>query len=116
MPIVNVIRGQQLPDSVFNVRTPFVRIPLWMAVTWWTVKGLARLVLLYVRFWYLTLPATLLGWLYLRYGWAGPVTIRTVSSSPAGVALTRLRIGTTTCRSKVTASRAVDMAGYQRLR
>ena len=75
MPIVNVIRGQQLPDSVFNVRTPFVRIPLWMAATWWTAKGVAKLVMLYVRLWYATVPATILGYLYLRYGWIGPVAL-----------------------------------------
>jgi S-DNA-T family DNA segregation ATPase FtsK/SpoIIIE len=73
MPLINVIRGQELPDAVFNVRTPILRIPLWMAVTWWVVKGLVRPVVLYVRFWYLTLPLTVLSWLYLRYGWAGPV-------------------------------------------
>jgi S-DNA-T family DNA segregation ATPase FtsK/SpoIIIE len=72
MPFVNVIRGQELPDSAFNVRTPILRIPLWMAVGWWLVRGLVRVVVLYVRFWYITGPATLVGWLYARWGWAGP--------------------------------------------
>lgn len=75
MPFINVIRGQELPDAVFNVRTPMLRIPLWAAVCWWCVKGVARLVVLYVRFWYATLPATLLLYLYVRFGWAGPVIL-----------------------------------------
>jgi hypothetical protein len=75
MPFVNVIRGQELPDAAFNVRTPILRVPLWMAVVWWLVRGTARLVVVYVRFWYATLPATLLAYLYLRFGWAGPVSL-----------------------------------------
>ena len=72
MPLVNHVRGEQVPDAMLNVRTPIVRIPLWMVVLWWTVKGVARVVGAYVRFWYVTVPATVLGWLYLRYGWLGP--------------------------------------------
>jgi S-DNA-T family DNA segregation ATPase FtsK/SpoIIIE len=75
MPLVNVIRGQELPDAAFNVRTPIVRIPLWLAVLWWAVKGLARTVPLYVRFWYVTLPGTVLLYLWARFGWVGPVLL-----------------------------------------
>jgi S-DNA-T family DNA segregation ATPase FtsK/SpoIIIE len=73
MPLVNVIRGQELPEAAFNVCTPIVRIPLWAAVTWWCLRGLVRLVVWYLRFWWLTLPATLLGWVWSRYGWLGLV-------------------------------------------
>ncbi|WP_239133335.1 FtsK/SpoIIIE domain-containing protein [Rugosimonospora africana] len=73
--MVNVIRGEQLPDAVFNVRTPILRIPLWMAVVWWLVKGLVRTVVLYMRFWYATVPASVLLYLWARFGWAGPVTL-----------------------------------------
>jgi len=73
VPLINHVRGEQVPDAMLNIRTPIVRIPLWMVVLWWTVKGLARLAVAYVRYWYVTIPATGLGWLYLRYGWPGPV-------------------------------------------
>ena len=73
MPLVNVIRGERIDSAPINVRTPFVRIPMWLALTWWTLKGLVRLAVLVVRFWYVTAPAAFFGWLYLRFGWAGPV-------------------------------------------
>src|SRR3954454_15058634 len=71
MAFINVIKGEQIPTSAFNVRTPIIRIPLWMLICWQTVKALAWLVKSYLRFWYVTLPATQLTWLYLRYGWQG---------------------------------------------
>src|SRR5438552_17943740 len=73
MPLVNHVRGDQVPDAMLNVRTPIVRFPLWMVIIWWTVKGLCRLVYLVCRYWYVTGPAALLLWLYTRYGWWGPV-------------------------------------------
>ena len=72
MPFVNVIKGEQVPSSVFNVRTPVLRVPLWMVITWQLVKGMAWVVVFACRFYYVTAPAVLLTWLYLRYGWAGP--------------------------------------------
>jgi S-DNA-T family DNA segregation ATPase FtsK/SpoIIIE len=73
MPLVNVMQGQSIPEAPINVRTPFIRIPIWLALVWWAVKGLARLVLLACRYWYLTGPAVVLLWLYADYGWYGPV-------------------------------------------
>ncbi|MFX0593483.1 FtsK/SpoIIIE domain-containing protein [Melissospora conviva] len=73
MALVNVIRGDRIDGAPINVRTPFIRVPMWMALTWWTVKALARLVVVLVRFWYITAPAAFFGWLYLEWGWAGPV-------------------------------------------
>src|SRR6266540_3726220 len=73
MPFINVIRGQEVPNAPLNVRTPIVHIPLWMALSWWTLKGLALLVFWTVRYWYLTVPAGVLLWLYVKFGWAGPV-------------------------------------------
>ncbi|MEV5695832.1 cell division protein FtsK [Micromonospora globbae] len=73
MPLVNVIRGDRIDSAPINVRTPFIRIPMWLALTWWTLKGLARLAVVLVRFWYVTAPVVFFGWLYLRWGWAGPV-------------------------------------------
>src|SRR3954447_15948096 len=72
MPFVNVIKGEQLPNAAFNVRTPILRIPWWAIICWQLVKGLARLVVFLVRFWYVTGPTATLGWLYLRFGWMGP--------------------------------------------
>ena len=84
MPLINHVRGDQVPDSMLNVRTPVVKIPLWMALTWWTVKGLVRLVWLYLRFWYASVPTTILLWLYARYGWFGPVGLLVGLSTLAG--------------------------------
>src|SRR5688572_23076424 len=72
MPLVNVIRGERIEPAPFNVRTPYIKVPLWLLLAGWSVKGVYRLVLLYVRFWFLTLPATGLLYLYARYGWLGP--------------------------------------------
>ncbi|HET8658163.1 MAG TPA: cell division protein FtsK [Micromonosporaceae bacterium] len=72
MPLVNHVRGDQVPAAMLNVRTPILRLPLWMVVIWWCVKGCIRLAGFYARHWYVTVPATVLGWLYLRYGWPGP--------------------------------------------
>jgi hypothetical protein len=73
-PLMNVIRGQEIPDAPLNVRTPILRVPLWAAISWWTVKGGARLVGWYARHWYATVPATVVVWAYLRFGWQ-PVAI-----------------------------------------
>ncbi|PWU46279.1 cell division protein FtsK [Micromonospora globispora] len=73
MPLVNVIRGDRVDPAPINVRTPFIRIPLWLALSWWTLKGIARVAVVLVRFWYVTAPAAVFGWLYLRFGWMGPV-------------------------------------------
>lgn len=58
-----------------NVRTPIVRVPVWLLLIWWTARGLSYVCWYALRYWFVTTPAALLGWLYLRYGWAGPVTL-----------------------------------------
>ena len=78
--MVNVIQGERLPDSMLNVRTPIVRIPMWAAITWWTTKGLARLVRWYLRHWYATLPGTAVLWAYYRFGWLDLVIVAGASS------------------------------------
>jgi hypothetical protein len=82
MAFINVIKGEQIPTSAFNVRTPIIRIPLWMVISWQTIKALAWLVKSYIRFWYITLPTTFLAWLYLRYGWVG---LAILFGSPAAI-------------------------------
>ncbi|BCY05412.1 FtsK/SpoIIIE domain-containing protein [Actinoplanes sp. L3-i22] len=69
MPLINVIKGDPIPVAPLNVRTPFVKIPLWAAILWQTLKTVAWLVKAYVQHWYATLPVTGLVWLYLAYGW-----------------------------------------------
>ncbi len=85
MPLVNVIRGERLPDAAFNLRTPVLRVPLWLALIGWTLRGTFRLVVVYLRFWYATLPATLLGWLWWRYDWPGPALVVGGVAGVAGV-------------------------------
>jgi S-DNA-T family DNA segregation ATPase FtsK/SpoIIIE len=51
VPLVNVIRGERIDSTPLNVRTPVVRIPLWMAVAWWLLKGLSRLTVVAIRLW-----------------------------------------------------------------
>ncbi|GAB3184449.1 S-DNA-T family DNA segregation ATPase FtsK/SpoIIIE [Micromonospora palomenae] len=75
MPLVNVIRGDRIDPAPINVRTPFIRIPMWLALSWWTLKALGRLAVVLVRFWYVTAPAVFFAWLYLRWGWAGPAVV-----------------------------------------
>lgn len=85
MPLVNVIRGDRIDPAPINVRTPFIRIPMWLALTWWTVKGFARLAVLLVGFWYVTTPTVVFGWLYLRFGWLGPAgLVAAVTAVSAG--------------------------------
>ncbi|MEU3455673.1 FtsK/SpoIIIE domain-containing protein [Micromonospora sp. NPDC006766] len=85
MPLVNVIRGERIDPAPLNVRTPFVRIPLWLALSWWGAKAVGRMTVLAGRYWYVTAPATGLTWLYAEYGWAGPaLTVGGVGSAAAG--------------------------------
>ena len=71
MPLINHVRGEQVPDAMLNVRTPVLRIPLWMVITGWCVKGLYRLVYLACRHWYVTGPTLLTWWLYNTLGGLG---------------------------------------------
>jgi S-DNA-T family DNA segregation ATPase FtsK/SpoIIIE len=62
-----------IDSAPLNVRTPVVRLPIWLVLGWWFLKCLALTVFLACRYWYVTGPAVVLGWLYLRFGWLGPV-------------------------------------------
>lgn len=75
MPLLNVIRGEPVPVALLNVRTPFIRLPLWLVITWWCLKHLALAALLACRHWYVTGPAILMCGLWWRYGWPGPATV-----------------------------------------
>jgi hypothetical protein len=68
MPLVNVIRGERIDTAPLNVRTPILRLPIWLVLGWWLVKGCARLVYLSCRYWYVTGPALVLWWLYSNFG------------------------------------------------
>jgi S-DNA-T family DNA segregation ATPase FtsK/SpoIIIE len=85
MPFVNVIRGEVLPDAVLTVRTPHVRVPVWLLITGWCAKHLALGLVLAVRGWYVTGPVLLVGWLWWRYGWPGPAILAAGVALAAGV-------------------------------
>jgi S-DNA-T family DNA segregation ATPase FtsK/SpoIIIE len=78
MPRVAVIRGERVPDASMTlqapvmVRTPVIRVPLWLLVSWWCLRALVWVLLAACRYWYLTGPVLLLGWLWWRFGWLGP--------------------------------------------
>lgn len=69
MPLINIIRGETIPVAPLNVRTPVVKLPIWLVVLWEIIKALAWVVMTYVRHWYASLPLTGLTWLYLQHGW-----------------------------------------------
>jgi S-DNA-T family DNA segregation ATPase FtsK/SpoIIIE len=75
---VGVIRGDLVPDAAMllqapvMIRTPVIRLPLWLMVSGWCAKGLAWLLLAACRYWYATGPVVLLGWLWSGFGWLGP--------------------------------------------
>ncbi|WP_436522562.1 FtsK/SpoIIIE domain-containing protein [Actinoplanes sp. HUAS TT8] len=69
MPLINIIRGETIPVAPLNVRTPFVKLPIWLVVVWEIFKALYWLFINYVRHWYVTLPITLLTALYVVHGW-----------------------------------------------
>jgi S-DNA-T family DNA segregation ATPase FtsK/SpoIIIE len=82
MPRVGVIRGDLVPDAPpvllphsVMFRTPVIRVPLWLMICGWCLRGLGRLLLAAVRFWYVTGPGLLLGWLWSRFGWPGPAVL-----------------------------------------
>ncbi|MER7006668.1 FtsK/SpoIIIE domain-containing protein [Dactylosporangium sp. NPDC000555] len=85
MPLVNVIRGERIEPAPFNVRTPYLKVPLWLVLALWTFRGLCRLAVVYVRFWYVTLPLTALTALYLRFGWWGPGLALGVPAAAVGL-------------------------------
>jgi S-DNA-T family DNA segregation ATPase FtsK/SpoIIIE len=75
MPLVNVIRGERVPDALLNIRSPYIRLPLWQVVTWWCLKHAALALFLAGRYWYLTGPTMLVAWLWWRFGWPGPAIL-----------------------------------------
>jgi S-DNA-T family DNA segregation ATPase FtsK/SpoIIIE len=85
VPFINVIRGERIDPAPFNVRTPYLRVPLWLLLAVWSVKGLYRLTVFYIRLWYVTLPATGLAALWLRYGWRGPTIAVGVPTAALGI-------------------------------
>jgi S-DNA-T family DNA segregation ATPase FtsK/SpoIIIE len=69
MPLINIIPGEKIPVAPMNVRLPAWRIPGWLLVLWWLLRGLVRLTVLAVRYWWLSAPAAFALWLRVRYGW-----------------------------------------------
>ncbi|MDW5330806.1 FtsK/SpoIIIE domain-containing protein [Plantactinospora sp. KLBMP9567] len=68
MPLINVIPGEKVPVAPMNVRLPAWRVPGWLLVFWWLARGLVRLTVLAVRYWWLTSPAAAVSYVYGRHG------------------------------------------------
>jgi len=85
MPLINVIRGESIPTAPFTVRTPVLRLPIWLLVIWQAIKAVAWLVVTYVRYWWATGPTTGLLWLYAERGWVGPAsTVGGIAAAATG--------------------------------
>ncbi|MEU4791407.1 FtsK/SpoIIIE domain-containing protein [Micromonospora tulbaghiae] len=67
-----------------NVRLPAWRVPGWLLVLWWLARGLFRLTVLAVRYWWLTAPAALALWVRAEFG--GLVLAGVVLTVAAGCA------------------------------
>ncbi|MFJ8690892.1 FtsK/SpoIIIE domain-containing protein [Micromonospora wenchangensis] len=68
MPLINIIPGEKIPVAPMNVRLPAWRVPGWLLVFWWLARGLLRLTVLAVRYWWLTTPAALALWVRAEFG------------------------------------------------
>ncbi|MEV0327450.1 FtsK/SpoIIIE domain-containing protein [Micromonospora echinospora] len=68
MPLINVIPGDKIPVAPMNLRLPAWRVPGWLLVFWWLLRGLVRVTVLAVRYWWLTVPTGVALWLRLEYG------------------------------------------------
>ncbi|MFF0825111.1 FtsK/SpoIIIE domain-containing protein [Micromonospora haikouensis] len=68
MPLINVIPGDKIPLAPMNVRLPAWRVPGWLLVFWWLARGLFRLTVLAVRYWWLTAPTALALWVRAEFG------------------------------------------------
>ncbi|WP_229406948.1 FtsK/SpoIIIE domain-containing protein [Micromonospora sp. NBRC 110038] len=68
MPLINVIPGDKIPMAPMNVRLPAWRVPGWLLVFWWLARGLFRLTVLAIRYWWLTAPAALALWIRVEFG------------------------------------------------
>ena len=75
---------QVLVVSARCPRLPAWRVPGWLLVFWWLARGLFRLTVLAVRYWWLTAPAALALWVRAEFG--GLVLAGVVLTVAAGCA------------------------------
>ncbi|MGI5215425.1 FtsK/SpoIIIE domain-containing protein [Plantactinospora sp. CA-290183] len=68
MPLINVIPGEKVPVAPMNVRMPVWRVPGWLLPLWWLARGLVRLTVLAVRYWWLSGPTVAALYVYSRHG------------------------------------------------
>ncbi|MEV4756007.1 FtsK/SpoIIIE domain-containing protein [Micromonospora sp. NPDC049559] len=68
MPLINVIPGEKVPVAPMNVRLPVWRVPGWLLPLWWLLRGLVRLTVLAVRYWWLSAPTAVGLWVWVRLG------------------------------------------------
>jgi hypothetical protein len=52
-----------VPGVVSAGQIAILRLPIWLVMGWWFIKGAARLVYLACRYWYVTGPTLVLLWL-----------------------------------------------------
>ncbi|MEH1123717.1 FtsK/SpoIIIE domain-containing protein [Micromonospora sp. CPCC 206061] len=69
VPLINVIPGDKIPTAPLNVRLPMWRVPWWLLVPYWLVRGLYTLIAFALRHWWATSPTVLVLWVWGRYGW-----------------------------------------------
>ncbi|MGX7676792.1 FtsK/SpoIIIE domain-containing protein [Plantactinospora sp. DSM 117369] len=81
MPLINIIPGEKIPVAPMNMRLPAWRVPGWLLVGWWALRGLVRLTVLAVRYWWLTGPTVAALWVHARYG---PLVLAGVVLAVAG--------------------------------
>ncbi|BCY06164.1 FtsK/SpoIIIE domain-containing protein [Actinoplanes sp. L3-i22] len=84
MPLVNVIPGEKIPTAPLNTRLPVWRIPGWLLVFVWLGRGTFRSVVLTGRYWWITGPLAVSGWLIQAHGWLALLSV--VSGLAAAIA------------------------------
>ena len=73
MALVNVIRGDRIDGAPINVRTPLSASPCGWPCPGGRSRASPGSSPWRSAFWYITCPAAFFGWLYLEWGWTGPV-------------------------------------------
>ncbi|TDB75218.1 FtsK/SpoIIIE domain-containing protein [Micromonospora sp. KC723] len=68
MPLINIIPGDKIPVAPMNVRLPAWRVPGWLLVFWWLARGMFRVTVLAVRYWWISAPTVVALWIRAEFG------------------------------------------------